>query len=628
MPGITGIVSNHANAGLESSIDRLILPMKRRPWFQVESKILPGAALASISLEDRCPVAGNGEIYLAACGLITGEPGLESPTSPEARPENREDPLSRGLFSRYLRLGIKGLCGLNGQYAVAIWEDRLKKLTLVNDRYGLQRIYTWQAPNGFLFASEIKALSGFPGFPQTIDEAALSDLLYADHILDDRTLFENIKALPGASILTYQDGRLVIQQYWDYRFGPPGDRPPDEEELLAGLAYYIDQSVTRRVRRDTGFRDTCLLLTGGLDSRILAGMLHRCAGQARVVANTIGLASSRDVTRARQIARVVGLEHTTLPPDPGYLAAYAGECILRAEGNMNVHASWIFAEDAFFRANRIRRVMTGLFGEAISGRNWAPLLARELSPTEAWAQYQFRYRKNAGLLAEVLRPEVYARVIGDSARPDSTFASIRRTLAHAGSRHPLNQFDYFHLHQKLRRHSGAADVFGDYCQALDPFTDNDLVDFALSIPPALRQRGRLYKKMIVRHLPEVAEIGYERTGASLRESVAHEQDWILRVVTRSRKLVWRNNSPHGLKSLRIGDPPDSSIRYNEWLRADSRPFVLEVLARAEFLDDYFNRAAVERLVRAHMEGKRDEFRIIGAILTFSLWRQHFCQGVT
>jgi asparagine synthase (glutamine-hydrolysing) len=624
MTGLAGIISPHSSTPVESIIDKMIAAMQRRTWFHVGKAALPGAALAAISLAETCSIAERNGVYLAASGFIAdssfiansgfiaAEPGDRPGAKADSLSDSLSESLSETLLARFLHLGARGLGGLNGQYVAAVWEANSRKLTLVNDRLGLHRIYYWQAQDSLLFSSEIKALSSLPGFRLQIDEAGLSDLLFADHLLDDRTLFEDIKALPGASVLTYQDGRLAIRQYWDYYFAPPGNRLPDEQGLLEELDHHIFQSVQRRLRPDT-----CLLLTGGLDSRTIIGMLMRCRGETRVITNTIGTEDSSEVIWARQIATAAGLEHTTIPIDSSYLAAYSSECINRTEGSMSCHASWIFAEDAFLPAHQIRYVMTGLFGEAISGRNWAPGPARELSPTEALEQYELHSRRNSALLAEVLRPEVYSRVVGESLR------SIKRTLALAGSHYPLNQFDYLHLHQKLRRHAGSADVLGDYCQTLEPFTDNHLVDFALSIPPALRQRGQLFKKMIASRLPEVARIGYGHTGKSLKELVARENDLLFRLTARGRRLI-RGKRPAPL----VGaiDLPGSGIQYNGWLRTGSQAFVLEALSHTETLEDYFDLPAVKKLVTEHMEGKRNEFRMIGAILTFSLWRRQFCQA--
>jgi asparagine synthase (glutamine-hydrolysing) len=613
MPGITGIVTPLTQPPVESLLDRMLTALLRRNWFFFEKAIWPGAALASVSLVESSPIASRNGVYLAASGYIAGDNGSGGRASPGECREAAADCLSERLLERYLHLGAGGLCGLNGQYAAAVWETGSRKLTIVNDRAGLHRLYYWQAQDRLLFSSEIKALSCLPGFRPQIDEVALSDLLYADHLLDDRTLFEDIKALPGASLLTYQDGRLELTQYWDYHFARPDARTADEQELLEGLDQHIFQAIKRRMRPDT-----CLLLSGGLDSRLIGGMLHRLEGAGGIVANTIGTENGSEVIQARQIAAAVGLDHTTIPIDSGYLAAYSGECIRRTEGNMNCHASWIFAEDPFLSANRIRYIMTGLFGEVISGRNWAPISPGELSPAQAWEKFKLRFRLNTSLLAEVLRPAVYTRVAGESQH------SIKHTLALTGSRHPLNQFDYLYLHQKLRRHSGSADVLGDYCQALDPFTDTDLIDFAFSIPPALRQRGRLYKKFIASRLPVVAQIGYGRSGRPLKELVARENDLLLRLSARGRRLI--RGQPPAAHIISAGDLTDANIQYNNWQRTGSRAFILEVLDHKETLADYFNLAAVDRLVADHMAGRRNEFRIIGAILTFSLWRRHFCQG--
>jgi asparagine synthase (glutamine-hydrolysing) len=63
---------------------------------------------------------------------------------------------------------------LRGMFAIAIWDAAEQKLFVTRDRFGIKPFYWAQTPNGFYFASEIKALLPFLK-DRTVNRAALSD---------------------------------------------------------------------------------------------------------------------------------------------------------------------------------------------------------------------------------------------------------------------------------------------------------------------------------------------------------------------------------------------------------------------------------------------------------------------
>lgn len=612
MPGIVGVVSSEIGASVGTCIENMIRPLLRRPWYRVEKKISRDAGIASIAVDDERIISEGNGTFLSVTGEICDQEKLSAQLldigGEEVLPHYG---LSDILLRLYLRFGAEALCGLNGLYVICVWEDRSKKLTVVTDRYGFRKLYYWSSRERLLFASEYKAIVRHPEFNKKIDELALADLLSVGYVLDDRTLFEHIKLVPPASVMTYHDGRLSVRRYWDYGFDRNGGEAPSEEYCIGEYIYRLREAVRKRAKENM-----CLQVTGGLDSRCLAGILNQCGDGLKVKTVTIGHAHCHDVKFGRAIARSCGYEHVFLPIAPGYVKVFAKDFVSRLEGNVNCDTSWIFALDAFLVENRIRYIMNGFLGDCISG---AHLPAQLVCETSAEKAIRFTYDSfyNRGFrdeeLARLLRPNIYGTIKGEC------FNSIKRSFEMASTDNILNKTNYVDLYQRQRRFIAAhIDVAAEFTRVLDPFADKDLVDFVLRMPVEMRVGQGVYRNMIIKRLPNVARIPHAATGMPLDRQSARGRLWAIsrRVHKGFHRAICRGIMPKWVT------PHDyrSCFHVDEWLRTDSRDFITHVLGHGEYLEDFMNMDMVKKLITDHMEGGKQNSRKICAVATFALWR--------
>ena len=57
---------------------------------------------------------------------------------------------------------------LNGQFALCLWDNKLKKFFIIRDRFGEKPMYYGFIEDSFVFASELKAINRFPNFNKKI----------------------------------------------------------------------------------------------------------------------------------------------------------------------------------------------------------------------------------------------------------------------------------------------------------------------------------------------------------------------------------------------------------------------------------------------------------------------------
>ena len=67
---------------------------------------------------------------------------------------------------------------LNGMFAIALWDDRAKRLVLARDRAGEKPLYYWRSGRMLVFGSEIKALLEYPGISRGLDSEAVTQYFF------------------------------------------------------------------------------------------------------------------------------------------------------------------------------------------------------------------------------------------------------------------------------------------------------------------------------------------------------------------------------------------------------------------------------------------------------------------
>ncbi len=161
---------------------------------------------------------------------------------------------------------------LNGQFAIALWDQRAGRLLLVRDRVGIVPLFYRQHGRRLLFASEIKAmLAVLPESPR-LDAAALDQLMTFWSPVSPATLFEGVQEVSPGCMVVLEDDTLRQRRYWDWTFPLHDDYLPGGEEALAEELHGLLVDATRlRLRSDV---PVGAYLSGGLDSSVLVSLIH------------------------------------------------------------------------------------------------------------------------------------------------------------------------------------------------------------------------------------------------------------------------------------------------------------------------------------------------------------------
>jgi asparagine synthase (glutamine-hydrolysing) len=211
------------------------------------------------------------------------------------------------LIEAYRRWGRALLDRLSGMFAFAIWDGETRRLFCARDRAGEKPFYYAVVNGTFLFASEVKALLEWPGFPRRIDYDAMIDFLTLGFVADPKSIWLDIRKLPPAHTMIVGlkgDSAPAVDQplrYWALPFGTR-DRTVSSEEIRATLLRAANEMAVADVPIGA-------FLSGGVDSSTVTAALSRSGHDVRTF--TIGFDDAAYDERqwARQVARRYGTQH-------------------------------------------------------------------------------------------------------------------------------------------------------------------------------------------------------------------------------------------------------------------------------------------------------------------------------
>jgi asparagine synthase (glutamine-hydrolysing) len=223
------------------------------------------------------------------------------------------------ILHAWRQWGGASVARLHGMFAIAVWDQKAGKLTLVRDRTGKKPLYFCVRANRLLFASELKALAKSPAFDANVDLVALKDYLAFGYVTGSRCIFREVEKLPPACTMTIDlsptGARIGSPQcYWELPV--PTRTPPSraETELLPALDRLLDVAVQDRMVSDV---PVGAFLSGGIDSSLVVSYMAQHA-RGRLRAFSIGYPGhpSDESPFAELVAKKYGIDYHTHFLDP------------------------------------------------------------------------------------------------------------------------------------------------------------------------------------------------------------------------------------------------------------------------------------------------------------------------
>jgi asparagine synthase (glutamine-hydrolysing) len=256
--------------------------------------------------------------------LTDGWPDLPHPAAGEGSPRSAE---GGGLIEawRHFRGGLPAR--LEGDFALFGYDPVEHRLTLARDQFGTRPLH-WLAWRGAVFAaSEVKALAAL-GAPLGIDEGALREVLVCRWLTGQHHLLAPVRTVPPGGVVHLTPGRQPLHGFhreWSLDPGPgdAGDLPRFRNATRAALQASLAPLAGRG--------PVGILLSGGVDSSILAAVAREVVGDCVAFVGRMPYGPDPELPRARAVARHLRIPLREVDVRQPSLEAELAELVRRLE---------------------------------------------------------------------------------------------------------------------------------------------------------------------------------------------------------------------------------------------------------------------------------------------------------
>ncbi|MGH7491754.1 MAG: asparagine synthase (glutamine-hydrolyzing) [bacterium] len=625
MCGICGVMNFSPQHGVDEDElrrmnDAIIHRGPDEDGFYVDGRL--GMAMRRLSIIDlsggKQPIHNeDGSIWIVFNGEIYNYPELKADLEKRGhRFYTKAD--TEAIVHAYEEYGHDCPNRLNGMFAFALWDMKKQSLFVARDRLGKKPFYYYLDGERLVFGSELKSILQVKRVPRRVSPEALDLYLTYEYIPAPHTIFADIKKLPAGHTLTiHGNGKSELRSYWDLHFHENGRSPQD---LQQGLLELLQDAVKIRLMSDVPLG---AFLSGGIDSSCVVALMARVMDQP-VKTFSIGFAegSYNELRYAREIARHFKTDHHELIIRPNALE-WTEKLVTHLDeplGDFSIFPTFLVAQMA---RQHVTVALSGDGGDELFGgydtyvaegmarkyrrlpallrRELIPAITRRISPTEkkkgavnrlkrfvegAMLPEDLQHVRWMIFLTEQEKSRLYGEAMHHLSHTTAAHDFIRKYFQSADSKDEVNRQLYVDLKTylcddimvKVDRMSMATSL-----EARAPFLDYRVVEYAATIPSALKIQGTETKMILKEAMKQVlppAIIGRGKEGFS--------------------------------------------IPIKNWLKNELRSMMLEVLSPTALKrDGFFNADHVQGLINEHLQGVENHSHRLWAMMVFGIWRNQY-----
>lgn len=512
---------------------------------------------------------------------------------------------------------------IKGMFAFGLWDCKKGSLLLARDRFGKKPLYYSQTENGFVFASELKALHHSPDLSLSPDIRSISLYCAFEYVPVPLSIYKNVYKLPAGAYLSYNgNSELSIKHYWNISFTNHSERKFSEKEVCGTILEMLGNAVKKRLMSDVALG---AFLSGGIDSSAVVALMCDSVDSRQVKTFSIGFEdrSFDESSFARSVAKHFNTDHH--------------EKIFTARAMLDILPKvWDFLDEPFADASVLPTYMLSQFTRetvtvALGGdggdelfAGYDPFLAHKLA---------LMYKKVPSLLTKTLFEPLIAFLPVSTNNMSLDFKLKQfvkgvnyplsiRNQAWLGAFPPEQQQKLFS--RRVREELGSYDVYNPIQNAHGACDFRDWIDEITFMYEHFYMGEDILTKVDRASMAVSLEVRTPFLDTEFSEYV-NSLPGSLKLHGLTRKYILKKALEQKLpKEIIYRKKKGFGIPLTKWLREDLRP-VLEMTFCEERIrnDGLFDYQYVQQLLQEHFNGQRDNRKQLWTLLMFSKWMERW-----
>ncbi len=513
---------------------------------------------------------------------------------------------------------------LRGMFAFAIWDARKKELFIARDRLGVKPLYFTHLDDGSLyFGSEIKTLFTAGAIKPELNFKLLPDYLANHATSGEETLYRGVRRLLPGHSLTWRDGEVEINKYWDVSFVKTTDENRSDKDFIAEWAELFRTSVRLRLMADVPLG---MFLSGGIDSSAIAAVM---SGMVDEPIKTFSVAfaerEANELAYARIVAEAYKTNHHEVVVSPEEFFQALPRLVWHEDEPLAHPSSVALYFVSLLASQHVKVVLTGEGSdELLAGygryrktilnlsmgkmyRSFAPSVLQGVVRSGVKGLPASRVRQKLMRSFLSVSPDIesiyfdnfavfslatQSGLLSDAAREQigviDPYAGVREALEQTDAQSLLDRLLYAdiktYLHELLMKQDQMS--MATSIESRVPFLDHKLVEFTCSLPERLKLRGGTTKYIL----------------REAMKGVLPEQ-----ILSRSK----------------MGFP----VPIGAWFRGAYKSVIDEyVLSDRAVARGIFNADFVRELVSRHQSGEENHDERLWSLVNFEIWQRQFFDG--
>lgn len=535
------------------------------------------------------------------------------------------------ILHLYEEYGAECVEKLRGMFAFAIYDKRKKELFIARDRLGVKPLYyVHDAEGNLFFGSEIKTLLEASAVKPELNYNALPDQLANHGTSYDETLFANVKRLLPGHTLSWKDGKIKIEKFWDVSFEPKSEPPAVAGELNADKTdhYFVEQwrelfkeSVRLRLMADVPLG---MFLSGGIDSSAICAMMAEMVDEP-IKTFSVGFAEreANEFEYARIVSKAFKTDHYEITITPEQFFNELPNLVWHEDEPLGFIASVPLYFVSRLAQDHVKVVLTGEGSDEILAGYGRYARALQL------LQYGEKY--------ESLTPSFFRSAVksGVATLPSSISQKLTRTFLTRDSDIENLFFDNFAVFSKIQQ----AKLFSDDTKA--KISEKNPYHFQNHLIESSDAEEILDKLLYADTKTYLHELLMKQDQMSMAASIESRVPFLdHRLVEYTAKLPTKfklrgRETKWILREAMKGILPDEILTRSKmgfpvpignWFRNEYRHIVKEyVLSERAMQRNIFEADFVRQIAVEHFAGKNHDERL-WFLVNFEMWQRRFFDG--